>query len=303
MSGRCVDLFAGAGGASLGLEQAGLRHTLLVELDPVACETLRWNSWTPFEGDVREVPGHVLRAAMPVDLLWASPPCQPFSKAGAKHGVRKGKEDDRNGFPWTFDVIDAVNPTWVVLENVAGLRNSEYCEEVKQELRSRFAWADIWELNAANFGVPQKRHRVFFVAGPEFRRIPSPTQPNWSPCGEALGLPTGLRVVGGGSNPRKKGDARTYRDLTDEPCTTITAAEVGNRGPWIVRGPVPAKISSDELRSLAKTKLTIKELAVLQGFPVDYRFAGTRAQQHRQVGNAVPPVVAKTIAERLMEWD
>ena len=120
MSPTCVELFSGAGGASLGLRNAGFRSVCQVEWVPDACATLRAAGFTDVvEGDVRKVE---FAGLGPVDLLWASPPCQAFSTSGK----RLGAFDDRNGWPWTLDALDRLHvngssPTWVICENVPGL--------------------------------------------------------------------------------------------------------------------------------------------------------------------------------------
>ena len=156
---RCLELFAGAGGAALGLERAGFHHAALCEWDANACATLRAAGLGPVvEGDVRDldaiesflrlsesdawrIAGDRLldselngddwtlereRVALEMidrstspDLLWSSWPCQPWSSAGK----RLGAEDDRNGWPWTVDAIDRFRPRWLLAENVRGLLN------------------------------------------------------------------------------------------------------------------------------------------------------------------------------------
>jgi DNA (cytosine-5)-methyltransferase 1 len=184
-----IELFAGAGGAALGLHAAGVEVLAHAEWDRHACATLRASGLpgTVLEGDVRAQDWTPYRGA---DLVWASPPCQDWSQAGK----RAGAAGERNGWPWTFDVLDVVRPTWFMGENVPGMlmhSSGAACDRrgskpdacpgcysiavILPELRRRFAWADVWELDAADFGVPQRRHRVFFVAGPEERRPPRAT--------------------------------------------------------------------------------------------------------------------------------
>ena len=116
-----LELFTGAGGAALGLHRAGFEHLAMVEWDAAACSTLRaaveagYLSGEVIEGDVRAV--DFSRFAGRVRLLHGSPPCQGWSMAGS----RLGAFDERNGFPWTLNVIDVVKPTWVTIENVDGM--------------------------------------------------------------------------------------------------------------------------------------------------------------------------------------
>jgi site-specific DNA-cytosine methylase len=181
----CIELFAGAGGASLGLHRAGFRSLLAAEWDADACTTHREAALGPvWEGDVRELDTELNLKEAPT-LMWASPPCQAFSSAGN----RLGALDERNGWPWTLDIIDkmaarGVKPTWIICENVPGLtfhradctRDEDsdptdcpgcYWEKwIIPEFGKRYAWHGTTILDAADFGVPQRRRRVFLVCGP-----------------------------------------------------------------------------------------------------------------------------------------
>jgi len=216
---RCLELFAGAGGAALGLERAGLEHAALCEWDPSACATLRAAGLGPVvEGDVRDL--DAIAAAVgadPVDVLWSSFPCQAFSTAGK----RLGAADERNGWPWTVAALDRFRPTWLLGENVRGLllhtggctfaggqeglfsrADPSACPGCYFErvilpgLRARFAHVGWWLLDAADYGVPQHRRRVILWAGPRPLTEPAPTHgPGralpWVSMGEALGLVAG----------------------------------------------------------------------------------------------------------------
>jgi len=366
---RVLDLFAGAGGASLGAHRAGATLVGAIERDPDACATHRaaLPECPVLEQDIRE-------AELPAaDVWWASPPCQAFSSAGA----RLGASDERNGWPWLWEAFDraAEPPAWIIAENVVGMThhsstdcgNPDRCagcyleRVVLPEFRSRFRCVDMRVLLAADFGVPQMRRRLFLVCGPERYRWPSPTHSDpsqaltlacgrkpWKSMGEALGLlgvvDTGLRgsarstdrpssvirdgngsgprFIGGGGNPhgKNRGHERDFRDLTDQPCTTITAAQIGNAGPWGLHHgrntvahpkqerPTPSTEPAPAIsgkgnqymdRAADRRRLTVQECAVLQGFPADFPFQGTKTAQYRQVGNAVPPAFAEALIRSL----
>lgn len=389
---RALELFAGAGGAALGLEAAGLEHAGLVELDPDACKTLRAAGLGPvIEGDVRDLDAVEAVAGQGIDVLWSSFPCQAWSTAGS----RQGAKDDRNGWPWTVDAIDRFRPTWFLGENVRGLQqHNKHCTArggqrqlfdkrpelscagcylervILPDLRARFGHAGAWLLDAADYGVPQHRRRLILWAGPQELKRPRQTHgPEaarpWVSMATALGLEPSQRVIGGGMNPRI-GETRRFRDITDEPSTTVAAVQIGNAGPWITAGgagaprtmdrPAPAitgagdaqlhavhpltgqpggsqpwRLDQPSLPVLArdakgysgglsrgrspcgaadgfhlatgKRRLTIEQCARLQDFPDGHPFQGTLTARYRQVGNAVPPTLARVVAESLLASD
>jgi DNA (cytosine-5)-methyltransferase 1 len=365
-----IDLFAGAGGASIGLRNAGFHHELCVERDEDAASTLVAAGLPGVHGDVR----HFIHydKLKRVDLVWASPPCQAFSIAGD----RKGALDDRNGWPWTLDVIDHLRsrgiwPEYVICENVPGLTyHTSDCDRsdytkcsgcyweawVQPEFRKRFDWVGTVMLNAADFGVPQHRRRVFLVAGPKPIHWPQkthcspdkinqqtmfgPVMKPWVSIGEALGITT--KIIGGGRNPTSaEDDKRTYRDITNEPSTTVAAVQIGNAGPFIlteeqkaekkrhdrwladgsdVDGPCrtigtkgnrylyeedgkSVVLESDLLpANVNRRRLTWRECAKLQGFPDDHPFQGkTQASFYKQAGNAVCPIVSEVLGRCVLQ--
>lgn len=192
-----VELFAGAGGLGIGVSQAGFKPVAVVEWDPYCCDTIRENKlrklnpltrWPLTEGDVREFDFGSLRR--PVDLVSGGPPCQPFSICG-KH---RGHLDGRDMFPQAIRAVRELAPRAFLIENVKGLTRSafaNYLEYVKLQLTypEIVARAETWlehrarlerhhtrgprdalhyrivqrVLNAADYGVPQKRERVFLV--------------------------------------------------------------------------------------------------------------------------------------------
>ncbi len=197
---QIVELFAGAGGMALGLEAVGCVHRAMLELDADACATLRANwtrdeSPTIFEGDVREFDYRLLREKVgEIDGVVGGPPCQPFSLGG----VGKGAQDARNMFPETARAIAELRPKFFLFENVKGLLRDSFapyfeyivdlttCPCIRREqdeswrehwTRLRNVVADLenvdpsssyrvaWKLvDAADYGVPQRRSRVF-IAG------------------------------------------------------------------------------------------------------------------------------------------
>jgi DNA (cytosine-5)-methyltransferase 1 len=206
---RSVELFTGAGGLAIGIENAGFRHAALVERDRWSCDTLRQNfrgyryaesEKSVLETDVRTVDYRSLIDSEP-ELLAGGPPCQPFS-LGGKH---RGFMDERDMFPEVVRAVRELTPRAVIIENVKGLLRksfASYVEYVLLQLRypeivrkpdepredhlSRLEQHHthgheegdglrynvvFQRLNAADYGVPQRRERVFFVAFRDDQRI------------------------------------------------------------------------------------------------------------------------------------
>jgi len=196
---RSVELFTGAGGLALGIEKAGFRHDTVVERNKYCCYTIEQNQsrgfellkgWSLFSGDVRSFDYSTIGGK--VDLLAGGPPCQPFS-IGGKH---RGPLDSRDMFPEVVRAMRELKPRAVLIENVRGLLResfAKYFEYVTLQMRypeieakPEEDWSDhlsrlerhhtrgrdkglhynlvFRPLNAANFGVPQKRERVIIVA-------------------------------------------------------------------------------------------------------------------------------------------
>jgi DNA (cytosine-5)-methyltransferase 1 len=193
---RSVELFAGAGGLAIGMSNAGFHHAAVLEWDHDACETFRENQrlhihtveeWPLHEGDVREFDYGDLKDVMVVS---GGPPCQPFS-LGGKH---RGYMDDRDMFPEAVRAVRELRPKAFIFENVKGLLRetfSDYFEYIQLQLthpsltrkkseswkehrarlerhhtsrQTRSEYNVVFRLlNAANYGVPQRRERVFLV--------------------------------------------------------------------------------------------------------------------------------------------
>lgn len=324
---NCVELFAGAGGAALGLKAAGISHLACVELDPDACKTLRAADLPCVEGDVRD-PDLYESHWVGCGLLWASFPCQAWSTAGK----RKGAQDERNGWPWTVDAIDCLEPTWFAAENVVGLLNHKgACKQGKhcvglpecpnayfhqviiKQLEERFAWVGYKILNAADFGVPQKRRRIIIVAGPRPIAWPSETHADPSKKGDLFSLvQDSWATLGEAINVESKDASQGQKEWViagsepwrlDEPSPCVLATEVkgarhqGNATP----SRTPQRASDALFRATGRRRLTIDECAILQDFPRGHRFHGTKKSQYMQVGNAVPPKVAEVIGKAIVE--
>lgn len=188
---RSVELFSGAGGLALGLEAAGFENVALIERNHDACATIRLNrpKWNLIESDVRSIN---FAEFGKVDLVAGGPPCQPFSIGGKA----KGYDDLRDMFPQAVRAVRELRPAAFMFENVRGLLRQCFSNYV-EFIRLQLTYPDFpisqnvsWETNlqrlqkhhsssartdglqyqvsiqladAADYGVPQRRHRVFFV--------------------------------------------------------------------------------------------------------------------------------------------
>jgi DNA (cytosine-5)-methyltransferase 1 len=296
-----LEICAGAGGQSLGLERAGFGHELAVEIDRDAAATLRVNrpGWNVHEGDVREIDGKQYRG---VDLLAGGVPCPPFSHAGRQLGA----DDERDLFPEALRLVREARPTAVMLENVRGLSSARftiYRQSILAELERLGYTADWQLLYSSEFGVPQLRPRFILVAfrGAKMKRFEWPS---------AVGSP---RLVGETLHPLMAANGWQGADAWARRAARIAPTVVGGSkkhggadlGPtrakkaWLELG-VDGRGVADEAPSAEHPvdhipKLTNPMVARIQGFTPEWVFTGRKTAVYRQIGNAFPPPVAQGV--------
>ncbi len=311
----CLEICAGAGGQSLGLEDAGFFHQLAVEIDPDACQTLRLNrgrefhrdGWEIYEGDVREISGRPYRGRL--DLLAGGVPCPPFSIAGKQ----LGPDDERDLFPEALRLVAEARPRAVMLENVRGLASEKftpYRAEIQARLDALGYWSDWKVLNASDFGLAQLRPRFILVAlRRKYRR-----HFTWPQGSESR--PTVGETLYEMMAERKWPGARHWADKrANDVGPTLVGGSRKHGGPDL--GPTRARAAWLQLgvdgRGLANEapdhlvdemhtpKLTLEMAAALQGFPPDWKFHGRKTAAYRQIGNAFPPPVAEAVGSAIAQ--
>ncbi|EDH5631385.1 DNA (cytosine-5-)-methyltransferase [Salmonella enterica subsp. enterica serovar Claibornei] len=381
---KSVELFAGAGGLAMGCEIAGFEHLAVVEWDKWACDTVRENQkrgypilsgWKLHEGDVREFDWSSVPQG--IELLAGGPPCQPFS-IGGKH---KAFDDNRDMFPATVEILRHLKPKAFIVENVKGLtratfanyfqyiqlqlefpelppqKNEDWSEhlarlQVEKTSGKRKGYGLTYNViptlvNAADYGVPQKRERVFIIGFRDDLEVewsfPAPTHSydalvfdqwvsgNYWRRHNLPVPPVPAKLASRVEKLRKAKEClvtlpwRTVRDaIQDLPDPETKAAkQVPNHlhqpGARIYPGhtgsplDLPAKtlkagdhgVPGGEnmlVRDDGSVRyFTIRESARIQTFPDGYRFHGSWTETMRQLGNAVPVLLAQRVASSVAE--
>lgn len=387
MTGKTsIELFSGAGGLALGLEQTGWHHSALVEWNAHACRTIRLNQslgheltkgWQLYEADVRNLRYGDL-ANGEVSMVAGGPPCQPFSLGGKHRAFRDG----RDMFPQAVRAVRELRPACFVFENVKGLLRESFATYFgyitlqltypELERQSEETWQDhlgrlerrhtgpdsddlhyrvVYRLlDAADYGVPQHRHRVFIVGfrsdlGREWsfpkathsldallwsqwvsgeywdeHQVASKDRPSFPehlsrriaqlrnefsllrpPC---LRYRTVRDAIKGLPDPREtsakdipnhqfRDGARPYPGHTgsafDEPSKALKAGDHG----------VPGGENMIAFPDGSCRYYTVRESARVQTFPDNYQFSGSWTEAMRQLGNAVPVLLANEVGKSI----
>lgn len=370
-----IDLFSGVGGMSLGFEQAGFDVAAAVELDPVhACvHSYNFPNCEIIPNSVARLSGSELRSQAglvdrPVDVVFGGAPCQGFSLIG-----RRAIDDPRNSLVRDFArLVAELDARSFVFENVKGLtigRHRVLLEELIELFESLgYVVRTPWQvLDAANFGTPQDRRRLFLLGVKQGAAVPSYPSPITAGKGDDDSLPRGPTCYDALSdlpNPENYSELETSdavrlpKEAWGAPCDYAAKMRTLERESWAfgyVRRWDPALLSSsarthhtnisrrrfsstapgtvepisrffrlspdgvaNTLRAgtdssrgaftsprpihfAAARCVTVREMARLHGFPDWFRFHATKWHGARQVGNAVPPPLAKAVAEAVAE--
>lgn len=324
-----LELFAGAGGLAIGLEQAGFSPVALNEIDKDACQTLRRNRphWRVIEGDVCGIDFTPFKG---IDFLSGGFPCQAFSYAGKQRGF----EDTRGTMFFEFArAIKETQPKVFMGENVRGLLehdNGETLKTIKQVLTDLgYTLVPPNVLKAIFYKVPQKRERLVFVG---IRNDLAPfVSFQWpSPYSRVMVLRDALKAgdlypvdapeSAGQRYPKRKSEILSavpqggyWRDLPDElqreymqgsyflgGGKTGMARRLSWDSPSLTLTCAPAQKQTERCHPEETRPLTVREYARIQTFPDEWQFAGSVTSQYKQIGNAVPVNLALAVGRSLI---
>lgn len=306
-----VSLFSGGGGLDLGFELAGFEHAGSWEIVEAAAQTLKANrpAWLVHggeSGDVRNVDWRHLSGA--IDVVHGGPPCQPFSSAGNQLGAL----DKRDMWPEFVRAVLEIQPRAFVAENVAALSHERF-----RAYRDEFIFrplSDLYDLHtfvlkAESFGVPQSRRRFFVVGFLKTEKVAGwePPVPTHSGYGQTdlLTPPTpGLRQALGLPDIGKDAISPTIRCAWTGPRGTtsiLSSASAARKFAELEVWPNGVALTRHEAAAFPARdghyRLSVSEVALLQGFPKDWSFVGSAYMQLGQIGNSVAPPVAYNVAK------
>lgn len=343
MKNKIIDLFCGCGGLSLGFEQAGFEVAYAIDMWQAAINTYNHNHKEKVAEcrDIHELTNEKLRelkSSGEIVGVIGGPPCQGFSKVGTRD-----VNDPRNHLYLEYcRVVEEVSPDFFVLENVSGLLT--LCKGMfKEDIIKRFSdlgyTVEYKEVCAADYGVPQNRHRVFFV-GMKKGKFEFPQKletivtskeaiSDLLPLNLENGMDTSHEYLCPPQNEYQKKMRGSLTEVTNHQITVHTQqtidiiSMVPDGGTiydlpdeyWSVRkyrkgfermpSSRPCHTVDTGHRNYFHYKEnripTARENARLQSFPDNYVFLGTKTDQYKEIGNAVPPLLAYHIAKAIME--
>lgn len=320
-----IDLFSGSGGFSLGFDEMNFNNLFSIDIEPSFCETYVENfpNHNLIQKDISKLKDEEIinfTNNNEIDVVIGGPPCQGFSIAG--NIGRRFIEDSRNQLFREFArVVSIAKPKYFVMENVARLythNNGETRKEIIAVFEKMGYYVECKILNSADYGVAQVRKRVIFIGNKKTKQIIFPEKNtlklktvkdelDYLPklnSGEKSNIPNHFAmkhseqmlhkmsfVSDGGNRDEipetfrpKSGDVRKYiRYNSNLPSVCVT-------------GDMRKIFHYNQNRAL-----TVRELAKLQSYPDDFIFKGTSISQQQQVGNSVPPLLAKAIAKSILK--
>ncbi len=314
---RALSLFSGGGGLDLGFDRAGFQHVCSYEILDFAGDVLKaarptWNVRSgELDGDVTQVDWREYRGK--VDVLHGGPPCQPFSHAGG----RRGAEDVRDMFPEMVRAVAEIQPAAFVAENVSGLATKRFGDYIETTIYKPLRDAYVlhsFTLEAADFGVPQRRRRVFFIgfrdqnAARRFRK-PDATH-RWPGNGAEAGRsPTmGARLALGLPDLGFDDLAPTIRSgLTGPRHSTSVVNSSTSMKQWDALEIWPNGVAPDRASAAAFVaknghfRMSVADCMILQGFPASWPIVPPVYKALGLIGNSVAPPMAYAVARAVAD--
>ena len=318
-----LELFAGAGGLAIGLEKAGLKCVALNEIDQWACETLRNNrpNWNVLEGDIKNYDFRDYNGK--VDVVTGGFPCQAFSYAGKKLGLK----DARGTLFYEFArVVQEVQPAICIGENVRGLLSHEKGKTLEGMIsildEVGYKVAPVQVLKAINYRVPQKRERLILVG------VRKDIDMNFKypmPHNKIYNLADALKRGELFDSDVPKSIGAKYPDYKKQVLDMVPqkgywrdlpldiqkdymggsfylgggktgmARRIGWDEPSLTLTCSPAQKQTERCHPDETRPFTVREYARIQTFPDEWKFSGSMAQQYKQIGNAVPTNLGQEI--------
>lgn len=315
-----IDLFSGAGGMSLGFDQVGFNNIFSIDIEPRFCETYKTNfpKHNLIQKDISKLTNEEIKSLIGnqiIDVIIGGPPCQGFSMAG--NIGRKFIDDSRNQLFREFArIVEIVQPSYFVMENVARLFTHNKGETKKEiiELFKKMNYnVDCKVVNTADFGIPQVRNRVLFIGNRISNNIVFPTKTIDKPISIKEAIDKLPKLKSGEKSKIPNHISMKHSEQMLEKMKYVSDGGNRNEIPELIRpksGDVrkyirykstePAVCVTGDMRKIfhysQNRALTVRELATLQTFPLDFIFKGSTISQQQQVGNSVPPILAKEIA-------
>ena len=345
-----IELFSGPGGMALGAKMAGIKIQTAVEIEPYVADTYQLNHEDThvIVDNIENVTNFDMKKAEEPVIMFGGPPCQGYSNSNRR---TRSIENPKN---WLFKQFlrcaKLVMPNWIVIENVKGLvnmKNGFFLEEILNDLKNLGYKTSYKVLNAVNFGVPQKRERIFIVASLKNRnfKFPEPNKDEFITVADAISdLPflkngekndlmnykrspesdyakkmrrnskkstqnyvtknsdliiSRYKHIPQGGNWKNIPDSlmKNYKDHTR--CHHGIYRRLCEKEPSVVIGNYRKNMLVHPNQDRG---LSIREAARLQSFPDNYKFAGTLTSKQQQVGNAVPPLLARAVFQQIIKY-
>ncbi len=327
---KVLELFAGAGGLAIGLEKAGIKCEVLNEIDKWACQTLRENrpNWKVLEGDIKNFNFNNYRDK--IDIVTGGFPCQAFSYAGKKLGMK----DARGTLFYEFArVVQEVNPPICIGENVKGLLSHEKGKTIEGMIsildEIGYNVMPVQVLKAIHYNVPQKRERVILVG---IRKDIDIKYNYPKPHAKIYNLVDALKKgelyncdvpkSEGSKYPEHKKEILDlippkgyWRNLPLEiqkeymgksfylgGGKTGMARRIGWDEPSLTLTCSPAQKQTERCHPDETRPFTVREYARIQTFPDEWEFIGSVSQQYKQIGNAVPCNLGQEIGYSIVKF-